>query len=138
MAAIIDRLSKVSGELKQLKIEADNLQKQIELNAGKLGSMDIDKKLKRLLDLLVEAQKVKDTMDAIKRVIDLTDSYNGYTSDDNDEGFFNKMNDNSKTLRDDLTKELARFEELEKDIRQIIEELAFTKEKNDGNIDQET
>ncbi|CDW71764.1 UNKNOWN [Stylonychia lemnae] len=138
MAAIIDRLSKVSGELKQLKIEADNLQKQIEANAGKLGSMDVDKKLKRLLDLLVDAQKVKDTMDAIKRVIDLTDSYNGYTSDDDDEGFFNKMNDNSKNLRDDLQKELARFEELEKDIRQIIEELVFAKEKNDGNIDQET
>lgn len=100
--------------------------------------MDIDKKLKRLLDLLVQAQKAQDALDNIKRVIDLTDSYNGYTSDDQDEGFFTKMNTNSKQLRDDLQKELAKLLELEKDIRQIIEELEFTKEKNDGGLDQET
>jgi hypothetical protein len=42
------------------------------------------------------------------------------------------MNTDSKSLRDDLQKELQKFEDLEKEIRQIIEELEFAKEKNDG------
>ena len=46
--------------------------------------MDIDKKLKRLLDMIIKAQKIKDTLDAIQRIIDLTDSYDGYTSGDED------------------------------------------------------
>lgn len=41
-------------------------------------------------------------MDAIKRIIDLTDSYNGYTSNNEDEGFFTNMNTDSKSLLEDL------------------------------------
>ena len=77
--------------------------------------------------MLIRAQKIKDTLDAIQRIIDLTDSYDGYTSGDDDTGFFNHMNGDSKELKEELLKELQNFQDLEKQIRQVIEELEFVK-----------
>eukprot|EP00347_Sterkiella_histriomuscorum_P011164 403373507 len=138
MAAYIERMGKIANLIKDLKGESDDLGKKIEQNAGLLGSMDIDKKLQRLLDLLIRAQKIKDTLDAIQRIIDLTDSYDGYTSGDEDTGFFTHMNGDSKELKEELLKELQNFQDLEKQIRQVIEELEFVKQKNNGAVDQGT
>lgn len=55
LAEYIDRMAGVTGIIRDLKNDIDNIAKEIDKNSGKLGSMDIDKKLKRLLDLLVKA-----------------------------------------------------------------------------------
>jgi hypothetical protein len=39
----------------------------------------------------------------------LTDSYDGYTSGDEDTGFFTGMNTDSKSLKEELLKELSNF-----------------------------
>lgn len=68
----------------------------------------------------------------------MTDSYNGYTSDDEDTGFFTNMNTGSKDLKEQLLKEMANLHGLENEIRQVIEELEFIKQNNNGAVDQAT
>lgn len=138
LAEYIERLGGVTGIIRDLKNDIDAIAKEIDQNSGKLGSMDIDKKLKRLLDLLVKAQTAKGTLEAIQRVIDLTDSYSGYTSDEEDTGFFTHMNTGSKDLKEQFQKEMANLQGLENEIRQVIEELEFVKQNNNGAVDQAT
>ena len=48
------------------------------------------------------------------------------------------MNTGSKDLKEQLLKEMANLHGLENEIRQVIEELEFIKQNNNGAVDQAT
>ena len=100
----------------------DDVRGKLKSDKTLLDSLDGDQKLKDLLDqlkkLLADNQ---DSIDNIKRVIALTDSYDGYTSGGEDSKFFTGMSSNSKTLLKELERQNLVFEKLLQEVVTCME-----------------
>ena len=88
MAKDIEKLKKSTFVVKDLRFELDKIQIDLEIKATMLSSMDTEKKLKELRDAIDEALANEFSKDAIVRILELSKSYDGYTSGNEDEEFF--------------------------------------------------
>lgn len=97
-----------------------------------LSSMDLERKLRELIDTLLNGKAQNDEIaDHIKRIIKLTDSYDGYTSGNEDKTFFTGMNVKSKKLLEELKTSSAGMQKSAADLEKVV--LVFRADKKTGD-----
>jgi predicted nucleic acid-binding Zn-ribbon protein len=116
LAAEIERLRKTTFEVKDLKIELEKIQIEIQAKSTLLSSMDTEKKLKQLLTDLEGANANEEAVWlALKKVRDISGGYidGGYTSGAEDEEFCTVINSESKDLMADFDNQGRNLKDLE-------------------------
>ncbi|CDW77745.1 UNKNOWN [Stylonychia lemnae] len=121
LAEYIDRLRGIGQALKELKGEIDKLYAEVDDLLTSLSSLGAEKALRDLINRLLDAQKNnQEIIDHIKRMIALTDSYDGYTTGAEDGKFYSGLNARSKKLLQELKDQDAQFTKTIGDIEKII------------------
>ena len=122
--------------LRELKGEIDLLWKELDELLNSLSSMDLERKLRELIDMLVKSKSTTgEITDHIKRMILLTDSYDGYTTGAEDGKFYSGINVRSKKMLDELKASNAAMTKRQAEIEKIIE--IFRAEKKTGDVNKD-
>lgn len=137
LADYIDRLASIGAMLKELKEMIDALWKDLDTILGSMGAMELERKLREMIDALNAAKAQNDEIaDHIKRIIVLTDSYDGYTSGNEDKGVFTGLNGKSKKLLDELKASSTAMTKMAGDLEKVILVIRGDKKTGDPVKDQ--
>ena len=137
LAEYIDRLARIGAMLRELKGFIEGLYRDLDELLASLSSMDLERKLREFIDSLLNAKAQNDQIaDHIKRIIKLTDSYDGYTTGAEDKGFFVGMNTKSKKLLEELKGSSAGITKTVGDLEKVIGVIRADKKTGDPVKDQ--
>jgi len=139
LAAEIERLCKTTFEVKDLKVELEKIQIEIQAKSTLLSSMDTEKKLKQLLSDLEGAGANEEAVWlALKKVRDVSGAYvEGYTSGAEDEEFCTVANSEAKDLMADFDAQGKGLKDLEREIQALLAKVEEKKQGAGGNLKAE-
>ncbi|CDW90226.1 UNKNOWN [Stylonychia lemnae] len=135
LAREIDRLKKVTVDVKILNIEIEKIQIEILAKSTMLSSMDTEKRLKSLLKQVSHAQDNCDqSKEALMKIQEISKSYDGYTSGAEDEEFFVVLHSESRDQLSEFNLQTKTFQDLASEVNKLIRSVEQRKLECGGNL----